>query len=146
MKLDPNFSEFIALLNANHVEYLLVGGYAVMFHGYPRFTGDMDVWIRPTESNALKVLRALGEFGFAGLGLGVKDLTAKDTVVQFGYPPLRIDVMTGIDGVNFEECFARRLITDVSGVSVNLIHLQDLKTNKRATGRYKDLNDIDHLP
>jgi hypothetical protein len=145
MKLDPNFSEFIALLNANRVEYLLVGGYAVMMYGFPRFTGDMDIWIRSTEENANKVLRALAEFGFGSIGLETKDFTVENNVVQLGYPPLRIDVMTAIDGVDFEECFARRLVTDVAGVTVNVIHLDDLKANKRATGRLKDLNDIEHL-
>lgn len=145
MTLDPNFSEFIALLNANHVEYLLVGGYAVMMHGYPRFTGDMDIWVHATEENARKVLRALTGIGFASLDLEIKDFTAKNNVVQFGYPPVRIDVMTAIDGVNFEECFAKRVVTEIEGILVNLIHLDDLKANKRATGRAKDINDIEHL-
>ena len=145
MILNQNFREFIALLNANHVDYLLVGGYAVVFHGYPRLTGDMDIWVRPDKENAPRIIRALAEFGFASLGLRAEDFTSENNIVQFGYPPLRIDVMTAIDGVNFEECFARRLVSDVSGITVNVIHLDDLKTNKRSTGRFKDLNDIEHL-
>ena len=145
MKLDPNFSEFITLLNANAVEYLLVGGYAVVFHGYTRFTGDMDIWIRPSVENARKILNVLSEFGMGSMGLEIKDFTDEESVVQFGYPPVRIDVMTSIDGVAFEEAFPKRVIKTVSGVSVNVIHLDDLKANKRATGRFKDLNDIEHL-
>lgn len=146
MKLDPNFSEFIALLNANDVEYLLVGGYAVMFHGYPRFTGDMDIWVRPSEENARKILTVLSVFGMGLIELEIKDFTNDESVVQFGYPPVRIDVMTSIDGVEFDEAFPKRVVKTVSGVSVNVIHLDDLKTNKRKTGRFKDLNDIEHLP
>ena len=146
MKLDPNFSEFIALLNANAVEYLLVGGYAVIVYGYPRFTGDLDIWVRPSEENARKLLKVLQKFGFGSVEIGIKDFTDEESVVQFGYPPVRIDVMTSIDGVTFDESFPKRVVKDVSGVQLNVIHLDDLKTNKRTTGRYKDLNDIEHLP
>ncbi len=146
MKLDPNFSEFIALLNANRVEYLLVGGYAVILYGHPRFTGDMDIWVRPSEDNAQKLLAVLSEFGLGSMGLEIKDFTNAESVVQFGYPPVRIDVMTSIDGVEFDDAYPKRVIKTVSGVEVNVIHLDDLKTNKRKTGRFKDLNDIEHLP
>lgn len=145
MKLDPNFSEFVHLLNANAVEYLIVGGYAVAWYGYPRFTGDFDVWIRPTVENARNVLTVMRMFGFASLGFTEEDFIKPDMVLQIGYPPLRIDILTSIDGVEFEECYAAKKLFTVNGGTVDVISLEHLKANKRKSGRHKDLDDLEHL-
>lgn len=145
MDLNKDFREFIAALNANDVDYLLVGGYAVGFHGYPRFTQDLDIWVRPTEKNARKVLQALIDFGFPSTRLTINDFLSPDTEFQMGYPPFRMDVMNSIEGVQFENCFKRRSYVDFDGVSISVIGLNDLKKNKKATGRKKDLVDIEHL-
>jgi predicted nucleotidyltransferase len=142
--LNRDFKEFVELLNARRVEYLLVGGYALAAHGHPRYTGDIDFWVRPTEDNLARLLDALNDFGFGSLGLGVSDFGG-DTVVQLGQPPRRIDLLTAIDGVTFDECFARRERVEFGGVGLNIIGLEDFKANKRASGRHKDLADLEAL-
>jgi hypothetical protein len=142
--LNRDFKEFAELLGARSVDYLLVGGYALAAHGHPRYTGDIDFWVRPTADNIARLLRVLDDFGFASLGLRAEDFTA-DTVVQLGQPPRRIDLLTRIDGVAFDACFARRERVAVAGVALNIIGLEDFKTNKRATGRLKDLADLESL-
>ena len=140
--LNRDFKEFAGCLDAQGVEYLVVGGYALAAHGHPRFTGDIDFWIRPTEHNLTLLLRALS--GFGSLGLGVGDFT-QGTVVQLGQPPRRIDLLTDIDGESFDECFARREQVELGGVILNIIGLEDIKANKRASGRLKDLADLESL-
>lgn len=142
--LDRDFKEFAELLNAHRVEYLVVGGYALAAHGHPRYTGDIDFWIRPDPDNISRLLNALTEFGFASLGLTVQDFTA-DTVIQLGHPPARIDLLTAIDGVSFDGCHARREQVMFAGVSLNIIGLEDFKQNKQASGRPKDLLDLASL-
>jgi predicted nucleotidyltransferase len=142
--LNRDFKEFAELLNAKGVEYLVVGGYALAAHGHPRYTGDIDFWIRPTPENIARLLRTLDDFGFGSLGLSASDFDA-DTVVQLGQPPRRIDLLTTIDGVAFDACFARRERVELAGVHLNIIGLEDFKTNKRATGRLKDLADLESL-
>jgi predicted nucleotidyltransferase len=132
------------LLDAKGVEYLLVGGYALAAHGHPRYTGDIDFWVQSTEPNLLRLLDALRDFGFGSLGLAVSDFAA-DTVVQLGQPPRRIDLLTGIDGVSFDACWSRREQVTVDGVRLNIIGLEDFKANKRASGRAKDLADLQSL-
>jgi hypothetical protein len=143
--LNPDFKEFAALLNSSGVEYLIVGGYALAAHGHPRYTGDLDFWIGTDGENAQRVLRALHSFGMGGLGVTVRDLTTPDQVIQMGYPPRRIDLLTGIDGVEFAACFARRMVVEVDGEPLNFIGLEDFKTNKRTTGRLQDLADLEAL-
>jgi hypothetical protein len=143
--LNEDFKEFVALLNSNQVEYLIVGGYALAAYGHPRYTGDLDFWIGTDVINARRVLSALDQFGFGALGIGLEDLTTSDRVIQMGYPPRRIDLLTSIDGVDFAPAFARRVTVDVDGQSLNFISLNDFKTNKRTTGRHKDLADLDAL-
>jgi hypothetical protein len=145
MELDQNFKEFVELLNRRKVEYLIIGGYAVIAHGYPRSTGDLDVWINPTVPNAKKVLRVLKDFGFGGLKITEKDLTIKGTILQFGYVPLRIDVITAIEGVEFESAFPRRFTKRFSGNIINFISKQDLMTNKAHVGKHQDLADLEKL-
>jgi hypothetical protein len=142
--LNSDFKEFAELLNAYGVEYLLVGGYALAAHGHPRYTGDIDFWVRPSTGNLNRLLAALNDFGFGSLGLSISDFQP-ETVVQLGRPPRRIDLLTRIDGVEFEACFARREQIDAGGVRLNLIGLADFKANKRAAGTVKDLADLESL-
>lgn len=145
MQLDPNFSELLASLRAHDVRYLVVGGYAVAVHGHPRYTGDLDVWLWIDAINASRLVAALEEFGFGGVGLAVEDFLRPERVVQLGYPPLRVDLLTTLDGVDFERCWHRRLEVEVDGVQVPFIGRADLLRNKRASGRPQDLADLDAL-
>lgn len=142
MQLDQDFNEFVASLLDHDVRFLIVGGYAVAAHGHPRYTGDLDVWILISDTNAARLLKALDDFGFGGLGLEPVDFTRTNQVVQLGYPPLRIDLLTSLDGVQFEECYGRRVEIDLSGLTVPFIGLDDLKLNKGTSGRPQDLADL----
>ena len=144
--LTGDFKEFLRLLNANRVDSLLVGGYTVGLHGYPRATVDLDIWVRASPENADRVLHALSDFGFAVPELEAALFIDPSSVVRFGVPPFRIEVMTSIDGVRYEPCRDRAVEFDMDGVTVPVISLEDLKTNKRAAGRHKDLADLDNLP
>ena len=132
-------------MNSRQVEYLLVGGYAVGYHGYPRATVDLDVWIGTSPDNGAKVLDVLREFGFPTDALSVDLLSTDNQVVRMGLPPIRIALITTISGVTFEECYSARTVDTIDGVSVNLINRQHLKLNKEASGRHKDLDDLEHL-
>jgi hypothetical protein len=145
MQLDRDFKEFVSLLNARNVRYLIVGGYAVAAHGLPRYTGDFDTWIWLNKENAQRVLRALDEFGFGGLDITEEDLSREDSVIQLGYPPHRIDLLTSISGVNFEDAWLHRLEVEIEGEVVGFIGRDDLITNKRAVGRPQDLADVARL-
>ena len=142
--LNPDFKEFAELLNAHRVDYLVVGGYALAAHGHPRYTGDIDFWLDRGSDNIQRLLAALHAFGFGSLALKPDDF-APDTVIQLGQPPRRIDLLMGIDGVAFEDCFKRREVISVDGLPLNFIGLDDFKANKRATGRLKDLADLEAL-
>lgn len=143
--LNSDFKEFAGLLNSNGVEYLVVGGYALAAHGHPRYTGDIDFWVGITPGNIAALLRALDAFGFASLGLTAADFAQPDAVIQLGHPPRRIDLLTAIDGVEFADCYARRLPVEMDGLTLPFISLDDFKANKRAAGRLKDLADLDSL-
>jgi hypothetical protein len=144
--LTDDFKEFLRLLSAKRVDYLLVGGYAVGLHGYPRATADLDVWVRPTPANADRIIAALREFGFEAPTLDAALLLNPRSIVRFGVPPFRIEVMTAIDGVEFAGCRERAVEFDIDGLPVPVISLADLKANKKAAGRHKDLADLDNLP
>lgn len=144
-RLDPDFKEFIELLNENKVRYLIVGGYAVAYHGHPRYTKDIDIWVWINPSNAEKIIQTMKDFGFESLGLQPKDFLETDTVIQLGHPPNRIDLIMGIPGVDFEECYAARVEEENEGVSLPYIDLENLKKAKRASGRLQDLADIENL-
>ncbi len=146
MTLPPDFKEFIEWLNEHEVEYLLLGGYAVAAYGHVRATGDIDFWVKPTEENARKVIKALSDFGFQFPNLTADDFVNPDNVVQLGYPPLRIDVMTSTSGLVFDTAYARRNEMEIDGTSVKVVGLKDLRINKRTTGRGKDLGDLENLP
>ncbi len=143
--LDRDFRELLACFIARKVEFLLVGGYAVAIHGHPRFTGDLDLWIRSTGDNAAAVLAALEDFGLGSLGLSGHDLQSPDMVIQIGYPPVRVDILTSIDGVVFSEAYERRLAVDIDGLLLPVISLADLRINKAASGRHQDLADLEAL-
>jgi hypothetical protein len=146
IELHPDFKEFLKLLNSHCVEYLVVGGYAVGYYGYPRATGDIDIWIAVSEVNAEKTAQALREFGMPEKE-AIKDLfIERDKIIRMGVPPIRIEVITGASGVNFEECYVRREVIAIDDVPVNFISLVDLRTNKQNCGRYKDLEDLKQLP
>jgi len=144
--LPPDFKEFLRLLNSQHVEYLLIGGYAVGYHGYPRPTGDMDIWIALSPLNASRVAQALVEFGFRAEDVPAALFTEPGKIVRMGIPPMRLEIVTTISGVEFSACYARRVTALIDEVTVSIIGLDDLKTNKKACGRHKDLNDLEQLP
>jgi predicted nucleotidyltransferase len=140
-----DFREFIELLIKNKAEYLIVGGYAVGIHGHPRYTGDLDIWLNPTPQNAEQILKSVNEFGFSSFKLTQEDFTKPGNVIQLGYPPLRIDLLTEIDGVTFEECFKNRKEVIIENLKVNFIGYNDLLINKKESGRPRDIDDIDNL-
>jgi hypothetical protein len=144
--LPNDFKEFLRLLNSEKVEYLLVGGYAVGCYGYSRATGDMDIWIAVNPTNAAALVRALRRFGFNEGSLSPRVFLTDNKVLRMGVPPLRIDLITSIQGVDFSRSFANRVVETLDGVEVNVISLDDLKANKRTLGRPKDLADLQHLP
>ena len=144
--LPRDFREFLRLLHAHGVKYLLIGGYAVGYHGYPRATNDLDIWIAIDQDNAEQMVEVLREFGFDTPQLS-PDLFLQDkSLVRMGAPPLKIEITTFISGVSFDECYTERVVDLIDGVEVNLISLPRLKINKKASGRYKDLDDLEHLP
>jgi hypothetical protein len=143
--LSSDFKEFAGLLNASGAEYLIVGGYALAAYGHPRYTGDLDFWVGADTANARRVLQALAAFGFGSLDISLEDLTTPERIVQLGFPPKRIDLLTSIDGVEFGDCYRRRLTVEFDGLPLNFISLEDFKVNKRSTGRLKDLADLESL-
>jgi predicted nucleotidyltransferase len=146
MPLHPDFKDFLKLLNSQGVKYLLIGGYAVGYHGYPRATGDMDIWIELNEDNAEKTAAVLREFGMPENEVTKDIFLEKGKIIRMGVPPVRIEVMTGISGVDFNDCYNRRETVMMDDLKVPIISLEDLKRNKKASGRHKDLEDIEHLP
>ena len=145
MVLNKDFKEFVELLNLHKVEYLIVGGYAFGAHAEPRYTKDLDIWFCMTTANAEKMLAVIKNFGFGSLDINKKDFLTPGTFIQLGYPPLRIDIINEIDGVEFEKCYPNRLIVKIDGIPVYFIGKEDLKKNKKASGRLQDLADLEKL-
>jgi len=145
MEVQPDFRELLALLNAHSVEYMIVDGYALAFHGAPRYTGDMDLYVRPTPENARRILAALDAFGFGSLGLRAKDFSRRDRAVQLGVPPVRLDLITSLSGVTWEQCWAGRQAVLYGDVPVSFIGRVQFIANKRAVGRTEDLADLEAL-
>ena len=145
MDLDRDFNEFLRLFLAHDVRFLVVGGYALAAHGLPRATGDLDTWIWINEGNATNVTTALRDFGFGSLELSPEDFNKPDSVVQLGFPPHRVDILTEIDGVLFEPAWERRVILEIDGMQIPFIGRDDLIANKTASGRLQDLADIARL-
>jgi len=146
IELPVDFKEFLSLLHVHGVEYLLIGGYAVGYHGYPRATEDLDIWIATTPENARRLMSSLRDFGFDTPNLTPKLILQTDNILRMGFAPMRIEILKSLSGVNFDECYAEK-VTDIwDGIEVSLISLDRLKANKTASGRLKDLADIEHLP
>ncbi|MBT9588103.1 hypothetical protein IV102_32500 [bacterium] len=146
IQLHPDFKDFLRSLNDHKVEYLVIGGYAVAFHGYPRPTGDLDVWVRANPLNASLVVAALRDFGFATGDLNPDLFLPSRSLIRMGYPPYRIEISTQISGVQFEACWIGRVVGELDGLSVPILGLMELRANKLASGRPKDLADLDYLP
>lgn len=146
IELPDDFSEFLRSLNSQGVRYLIVGGWAVAWHGYPRATQDLDIWIAIDAENATNTVAAIREFGFDTSNLAPELFLETSRIVRMGHPPMRIEVLTSVSGLEFDEAWAHRVKTRFGSVDVTLLDLSDLKTNKRAAGRFKDLDDLEHLP
>jgi predicted nucleotidyltransferase len=144
--LPSDFRDFLKLCNQKRVKYLLIGGYAVGCYGYPRATGDMDIWIECSRTNAVKMVDVLVAFGFDMPDLSADLFLEEGRIVRMGAPPMRLEILNDISGVTFAECYPRRKRIKVDGIRVNLIALKHLKRNKAAAGRPKDLDDLEHLP
>ncbi len=146
MILAKDFEDFVKLLNRYQVEYMIVGGYALAFHGKPRHTGDLDIWINISEENATKMIEVINHFGLSSMGFKREDFLKPGYISQIGYPPLRIDILNSIDGINFNEA-----ITDMqkmqieNDLSINYIGLNDFIKNKQASGRIQDIADIKEI-
>jgi hypothetical protein len=143
--MQSDFKDLLSEFSAGRVEFLLVGAHAMAVHGHVRATKDLDVWVRPTPENAVRILKALKEFGAPLLDLTETDLATPGTVFQIGVPPLRIDLVTRIDGVEFEEAWGRRVMSPLDGLEIPTLSRADLIANKRATGRLRDLADVEEL-
>lgn len=145
MEVQEDFRELLALFNANKVDYLIVGAHALAYHGAPRYTGDLDVLVRPDPANARGILKALSEFGFGAVGLTADDFTNPDKVIQLGVPPVRVDIVTSITGVSWEEAAAGKARGNYGDVPVHFLGKKEFIKNKRAVGRKKDDADLEAL-
>jgi len=145
MEISKDFEEFFGLLNKHKVRYLVVGGYAVAIHSKPRYTNDIDILVEPELDNAKRTLQALGDFGFGNLGIKQEDFLNREQVIQLGYPPLRIDLLTSVSGVNFAEAWSRKVDSKYGDQTVHFIGKQDLIASKKGAGRKRDLLDLDEL-
>ncbi|MFT4587033.1 MAG: hypothetical protein ACI9VS_000655 [Candidatus Binatia bacterium] len=144
-KLPPEFSEFLRLLARHDVKHMVIGGYAVAYYGYSRFTADIDIWIEASPENADRVLAALHEFGFDMPDLNREHFIEPGQITRMGVPPMRIEILTDIDGVDFHDCFNAKESATLENQEISFISLADLKRNKAASGRAKDLADLDRL-
>jgi hypothetical protein len=145
MPLSRDLHEFLELLNSNEVDYLVVGAFAVSYHGFPRYTADIDLFIKTSPTNADRLLRALSEFGFRSIGINAEDLQTNDRVIQLGVRPNRIDLLTSISGVTYEEAWKTRSSGLLEGVPLSFIGRDALLRNKESTGRAKDRGDAEEL-
>ena len=145
MEIQSDFKELLELFNSHKVEYLITGAYALAFHGAPRYTGDIDLYIKPESSNASRIINALDQFGFGSLGLKTEDFTTPGQIIQLGLPPARIDIITSISGVSWDEAEGGKIAGSCGGVPVYFIGREQFITNKQATGRQKDLADLESL-
>ena len=145
MPLSKDLREFAECLNSNEVEYLIVGALAVSWHGFPRYSADIDLFVRSDQANAERIRNALREFGFGSLDVSIEDLTSPGQVIQLGREPNRIDLMTSVSGVSFDEAWESRVQGRIDGIPVNVIGRAALLRNKAASGRNKDRLDLEEL-
>jgi hypothetical protein len=145
MELQKDFKELLELFNKHKVEYAIVGAYALAFHGYPRYTGDLDILVKPDQNNAKKILKALKDFGFESLKLNLKDLTSPGKVIQLGVPPIRIDILTSITGLTWKQISANRVTGKYGNTNAHFIGKEELIINKKSIGRHKDLADLESI-
>ncbi len=145
MDVQPDFKELLGLFNSHGVEYLIVGGYALAYHGAPRYTGDIDLFVRASADNAERIVTALQKFGFGSVGLVNRDFTTSANVVQLGVPPVRVDIVTSLTGVSWEQTYAGRVEGKYGDLRVFFIGRDEFVANKRAIGRKKDLADLEAL-
>ncbi|MBN2054649.1 hypothetical protein JW905_06990 [bacterium] len=143
--LNQDFKKFIELLNNHDVNYLVVGGYAMGFHGCPRYTKDLEIWLEASADNAKRALIAMERFGFASFDLAIDAFIQPDMVIQLGYAPVRIDLLISMAGVTFSECYPKRIIEVIGGMAVNFIGRDSLVIAKRAAGRFRGLADAENL-
>jgi len=146
IELPSDFREFLQLLNEHEVRFLLIGGFAVAFHRYPRATQDIEIWFENSPTNAKRVVAAIRAFGFDVPKLNAELIQQPRKILRMGHPPMRIEMMNEIDGVAFEQCYQNSITSNVDGVSLRIISLADPKQNKQASARHKDLDDLEHLP
>ena len=146
MELNRDFQEFLKSFVQHDVRFLIIGGYALAVHGHPRYTKDLDVWVWPDPTNADRILEALDGFGFGSLGLEASDFLEPGAVIQLGREPQRIDLLTFATGLEFRAAFENRVLVEIGGLEVPFLSVDDLRTNKTATGRLRDLADVEDLP
>lgn len=144
--LPDDFKEFLKLLEDHNVEYLLIGGYAVGYYGYPRTTADIDIWIATSPETADKMVDVFNAFGMQSPDISTELFMTPGNIVRMGLAPIRIEILNEIDGVEFSECYNRAVRVQIDEIEISMITLSDLRTNKQASGRHKDLDDLEHLP
>lgn len=145
MEVQTDFRDLLASFNAHKVDYIIVGAYALAFHGAPRYTGDIDIYVKPDPENAQRIMAALDEFGFGSVELSATDFEGPDKVIQLGVPPVRVDMVTSITGVSWDDAFSGRVEGKYGDVPVHYIGREHFILNKRALGRKKDLADLEAL-
>jgi hypothetical protein len=145
MEVQQDFKDLLALFNEHKIEYMIVGAYALAFHGAPRYTGDIDILVKPDPLNAQRIIAALNKFGFGLVGLKAEDFETPDKVIQLGVPPVRVDIVTSITGVSWKEAFSGRVEGKYGDIRVYYIGRQQFISNKQALGRKKDLADLEAL-
>lgn len=145
MRIEKDFKEFLELLNEKEVKYLIVGGFAYSFYAQPRYTKDIDIFISSSPENATKMVEVIEDFGFKSFGLTVDDFSKEHSIIQLGYPPVRIDIITSVSGVDFDSAWANKVQGKYGEITVYFISLSELIKNKRTTGRDQDLVDVKYL-
>lgn len=145
IQLAADFKDFLKLCLHHKVEFMIVGGYAVVHYSRPRYTGDLDLWVSSSQKNAERIIKVLREFGFQGDDVTTSLITTEGQIVRMGFEPMRLEIFTKIDGVEFAACYPSRTFVRIEGMEVPFIGLEDLKVNKQASGRLKDLQDLEEL-
>ena len=145
LNLTQDFKDFLKLLTENHARYLIIGGYAVGYYGYPRATADLDIWVEINQENAKALVNTITNFGFSKTDVKEGDFLKEGKIIRMGFPPFRIEIITSISGVTFEDCYKRKLEIEEQGIKICLISREDLIENKKAAGRFKDKADLEKL-